>query len=320
MLEIPIGQHRAPPIRRAASVAVVILTFNEEIHIARAIESVREIASDILVVDSYSTDSTVTIAEAAGARVVQHPFVNQSQQFNWALASGAVVGDWILRLDADEIIEADLRENIRAFLADAPADVVAVNFRRKHIFMGRWIRHGGRYPLVLLRLWRNGHARVEDRWMDEHVVAWGGRTITLKGGFADASLHDLGRFVDKHNRYATREAVEVLCRKLAIPISDPAERLSGQARRKRLLKELLFNRMPFYIGPVLYFLFRYVVQLGFLDGRPGLIYHLLQGFWYRLLVGAKVIELEQGLAGCATATERLRRLRQLTGLQIVAHR
>jgi glycosyltransferase involved in cell wall biosynthesis len=306
--------------RSPASIAVVILTFNEEAHVQRAIESVREIADDILVVDSFSTDQTVAIARAAGARVLQHPFVNQSQQFNWALDSGATDADWILRLDADEVIEADLRESIRTFLPRAPPDVVAVNFKRKHVFMGRWIRHGGRYPLILLRLWRRGHARVEDRWMDEHVVAWGGRTVTLNGGFADISLHDLSRFIDKHNKYATRESVEIVCKRHGIAVSDPAEALSGQSRRKRMIKELVFNRMPFYAGPTLYFLFRYIVQMGFLDGRAGLIYHLLQGFWYRLLVGAKVVELEEGLAACSTSAERLDQIRRLTGLKVEAKR
>jgi glycosyltransferase involved in cell wall biosynthesis len=302
--------------RPAGTVTVVILTFNEEVHIRRAIESVREIAEEILVVDSFSTDRTVAIAKAAGARVVEHRFVNQSQQFNWALDSLAIDADWILRLDADEVLEADLRDNIRAFLQDAPADVAALNFKRKHVFMGRWIRHGGRYPLIVLRMWRRGKARVEDRWMDEHVVAWGGRTITLDGGLADISLHDLSRFTEKHNKYATREAIQIVCQKWKIPICDTAGRLDGQPKRKRLVKELVFNRMPFHASAMLYFLFRYFVQLGFLDGRPGLIYHLLQAFWYRLLIGAKVVELETQISGCTSSAERLAAIRRLTGLKV----
>lgn len=80
----------------------------------------------------------------------------------------------MLRLDADEIIEPDLAREIGEKLPRLPAEVVGVNLKRKHIFMDRWVRHGGRYPLVMLRLWRHGKGRVEDRWMDEHVVVWAG--------------------------------------------------------------------------------------------------------------------------------------------------
>lgn len=299
----------------SASIAVVILTYNEEAHIRRAIDSVREIADDIVVVDSFSTDATVAIAAGAGARVVQHAWTNPSHQFNWALDNAGVDADWILRLDADEVIEPDLRARIATFVRQAPADVVAVNFKRKHVFMGRWIRFGGRYPLLLLRLWRRGYGRVENRWMDEHVTTWGGRTITLEGGFADVSLHDLSRFIDKHNKYATLLAVDVLCKRYGNSMSQ-AKELNSQARVKRMIKDRVYDRLPFYVGPTLYFLYRYIFQLGFLDGRPGLIYHFMQGFWYRFLAGAKLMEFEGQLADCATPAERLAKLRRLTGLSV----
>ena len=299
------------------SLSVIILTFNEERHIERAIASVRSFASDILVVDSFSTDRTVDLAQNAGARVLQNRFINQAKQFQWALDHGDVRSAWILRLDADEVIEPDLAEELQRDLPTLPEDVVAVNFKRKHVFMGRWIRHGGRYPLILLRLWRNGHGRVEDRWMDEHIVTWGGRTVTAKGGFADICLHDLGFFTEKHNGYATREAVEILNARHALFGGEQETDLgSTQARMKRFIKINIYNRMPIFIGPSLFFLYRYILKLGFLDGREGLIYHFLQGYWYRFLVAAKVVELEQGLKQCGANADRLDRLRQLTGLKL----
>jgi glycosyltransferase involved in cell wall biosynthesis len=299
--------------------AVLILTFNEARHIERSIASVRLIASDILVVDSFSTDATVELAKAAGARVLQNRFVNHSRQFQWGLDNGDIDATWIMRLDADEIIEPDLAAEIQRDLPDLPDDAVGVNFDRKHIFMGRWVRHGGRFPLRLLRLWRRGKGRIEDRWMDEHIVVWDGTTVTMKGGFSDANENDLTFFTEKHNKYATREAVDVLSQRYALFARDAAfnaQAVSRQARVKRWIKEVLYNRLPFWVGPLGYFVYRYFFQLGFLDGRSGLIYHFLQGFWYRFLVGAKIEELEGKMADCRTSEERRGRLAQLTGLQI----
>lgn len=295
---------------------VVILTFNEQRHIARAIASVAPIARDIVVVDSFSTDDTTAIAEAAGARVFRNKFVNYSKQFQWGLDNGGIASRWVMRLDADEIIEPDLVAAIAEFLPAAPDDVAGVNFDRKHIFMGRWIRHGGRYPLRLLRMWRHGQGRIEDRWMDEHMVIWGGRTVTLKGGFSDVNLGDLTFFTEKHNKYATREAIDVLAGRYGlfeVDASLNAKSASLQASLKRGIKERVYNRLPFWVGPLGYFLYRYFLQLGFLDGRPGLIYHGLQGLWYRFLVGAKVEELDAALRGCPDNAARRELLTRLTG-------
>jgi glycosyltransferase involved in cell wall biosynthesis len=302
-------------------IAAVILTYNEEIHIARSIASVRDLVREVLVLDSFSSDRTTEIARASGARVLQNKFINYSKQFQWALDNGGISSAWILRLDADEVIEEDLSHELRIRLPALPSSVVGVNFDRKHIFMGRWIKHGGRYPLKLLRLWRRENGRIEERWMDEHIVVWGGETTDIKGGFADMNENDLTFFIDKHNKYATREAIDVLIRRHGLFESDEAfkaKAVSLQAAGKRWIKENVYNRMPFWAGPFSYFLYRYAFQLGFLDGRPGLIYHFLQGFWYRFLVGAKVEELESALVGCRTNDERIERLSRLTGHGLMA--
>lgn len=307
------------PLTKSEDLCVLILTYNEAKHIERAIDSVRQLAHEVLVVDSFSTDETVTLALRAGARVLQNTFVNQSKQFQWGLDEGKITAQWIMRLDADEVIEADLATEIQRALPTLPADVVGVNFDRKHIFMGRWIRHGDRYPVRLLRLWRRDKGRVEQRWMDEHIVVWGGRTINMKGGFADVNENDLTFFTDKHNKYATREAVEIIGQRHGLLARDKAfssSAVSKQAGAKRILKERLYNKLPFWVGPLAFFLYRYFIRLGFLDGREGLIYHFLQGFWYRFLVGAKVEEYERAMKGLNSKPARLARLTQLTGLKL----
>jgi glycosyltransferase involved in cell wall biosynthesis len=299
-----------------ARITVVILTFNEERHLARAIDSVSEIAAEVLIVDSFSTDNTVAVAKSRGARVLQNRFINYSKQYQWALDAGDISTEWIMRLDADEVLEPDLVAEISHRLPTLSTDVVGINFDRKHIFMDRWIRHGGRYPLRLLRLWRRGHGRIEQRWMDEHIVVWGGEIITFRGGFADINLNDLSFFTDKHNKYATREALDVLSQRYGLFAQDKAFHdniAPRQASAKRWVKEGFYNRLPFWAGPLGYFLYRYFIQLGFLDGRAGLIYHFLQGFWYRFLVGAKVVEFEKALVGSCSNSDRIARLVQLTG-------
>lgn len=301
------------------TITTIILTYNESQHIARAIERVVGLSTQILVIDSFSTDRTIEIAESLGAKVYQRRFINQSEQFNWALDNLQIDSEWILRLDADEIIEPDLAANISRTLPTLGRDVVGINLKRKHIFMNRWVRHGGRYPLLMLRLWRKGQGRVEDRWMDEHVVVQGGSTITLDGGFADHNLNDLTFFIDKHNKYATREAIEVIAQRKALFRRD--ERLSDvsashQAHIKRLIKERFYNRIPFTVSACLYFLWRYIFQLGFLDGRSGLVYHFLQGYWYRFLVGAKVLELETAIVHLHSKQEIIEELSRLTGYEL----
>lgn len=304
------------------SITAVILTYNEALHLERAIRSIQAFTDQILVVDSGSSDDTAEIAQRLGAEVHMHAFVNQARQFQWALDTLDIRGEWVLRLDADEIIEPDLAQEISEKLPRLPAEVVGVNLKRKHIFMGRWVRHGGRYPLVMLRLWRHGKGRVEDRWMDEHVVVWGGRTVTFDGGFADHNLHDLSYFTDKHNKYATREAIEVLNQRLGLFARDEAlsaRSASFQASFKRWVKERVYNRIPFTVSATLYFLYRYIVQLGFLDGRSGLVYHFLQGCWYRFLVGAKVMELERAVAHLHDDKAAIcAELSRLTGHRLVA--
>jgi glycosyltransferase involved in cell wall biosynthesis len=300
------------------SLAVVILTYNEERHIARAIASVAAIASEIFVVDSFSTDRTVALATAQGATVLQSRFINYARQFQWALDNAPIAASWIMRLDADEVIEPDLAARIRSELPQLSPEIVGVSLKRKHIFLGRWIRHGGRYPLVLLRIWRRGHGRIENRWMDEHMIVWGGRTVTFDGGFADCNLNDLTFFTDKHNKYATREAIDVINqrRRLFSRDADLTEKSSRQAAIKRWIKERLYNRIPYQISVPAYFLFRMIFQFGFLDGKPGLVYHGLQGLWYRFLVGAKVDELEAAIAHLDDPAAARAELGRLTGLAI----
>lgn len=304
-----------PAMRDKASIAIVILTFNESLHLARALEHLTRFAQEIFVVDSYSNDGTAELARERGVHLLQHPFQNYAAQFEWALAHAPITADWVMRLDADEIVEADLAEEIATKLPILPPDVTGVNLNRKTIFQGKFIRHGGRYPLMLLRIWRRGKARIENRWMDEHMYLTEGRSVTFKGGFADHNLSDLTSFTAKHNSYASREALDVLNQRLHLfgpQLSLQSESTARQAKMKRFFKESIYNRLPFEISAPAYFCYRYIFQLGFLDGRPGLAYHVLQCLWYRFLVGAKLRELETAVRSAANETEMRKEVSRLT--------
>lgn len=275
--------------------------------------------SSIYVIDSGSTDGTAEISRDLGAKVFVHPFENHARQFNWALDNVVEDESWVMRLDADEVLSENLRRELDAAIRSAPPDVHGFELNRRHIFMGKFVRHGGRSPLFLLRVWRAGTARAEDRWMDEHIILTGdGRIQKLHGYFDDENLNDLAYFVTKHNNYATREAVDQILRRRGIVLHrDSAIKLSGvQQRLKRWAKLRLYGRLRYPVAAKLYYWWRMIPRLGFLDGRTGRQYHYLQGYWYRYLAGARAEELES-LIHTNDPKLAVQRLEELTGLNIV---
>jgi len=295
---------------------VVVLTYNEEIHIERCFSSIAGLNARLVVVDSYSSDNTRDIASFYGADVYQNPFVSHSKQFDWAMTNCGVESDWVLRLDADETIDSALAANIFDFISNDGYGNNGAIFHRRHIFLGRWVRHGGRYPLPMLRLFRRGCAHIEQRWMDEHIVLDSGTSTLLKGGFADDNLNTIGWFVDKHNKYATREMVDVKLRELYQSGSEITSATSGAIKIKRILKEKLYMGLPCFFRPVLYFMYRYFLQLGFLDGARGLAYHFMQGLWYRFLVDLKCLEVDRIWKDCTSIEEKHHALELYSGFKL----
>ncbi|WP_054759527.1 glycosyltransferase family 2 protein [Methylomonas koyamae] len=297
---------------------VIILTYNEQLHIERCIKSLPPIVRDIFVVDSYSTDKTIEIAESLGCKVLQNTFVNQSVQFQWALDNCPIQTDWIMRMDADEYLLPDLADEISTRLPNLAEGINGIFLKRRHYFLGRWIRHGDRYPLILLRIWKTGQAHIENRWMDEHIVLDSGKSVIFEYDFVDDNLNTVEWFIAKHNRYASREMIEVLNNKYQLFGHDDSiqESQTGQAKVKRIIKEKLYNRLPIFVRPVLYFLYRYFLRLGFLDGKEGFAYHFMQGLWYRCLVDLKCLEAEQLIKDADSRQEKIARLEKLTGLKL----
>ena len=273
---------------------VIILVLNEEKHLERCIKSLKGTADQLLVVDSFSQDKTLEIAQSYGAQILQHQWLNHATQFNWALSQLPSDTDWVLRIDADEYLTSELAQQIHKHLPHIPPDIDGVIFGRRMTFQGKLLRHGGIFPAKVLRLFRYGRGQCEQRWMDEHVKV-SGPTIELQGELIDDNLNSLTWWTEKHNHYASREAVDILNLEYDFMPRDSVASLTknSEISLKRWLKESVYSRIPKGGRAVAYFFYRYIICLGFLDGYAGASFHILQGFWYRYLVDAKVAEVKR---------------------------
>ena len=268
--------------------SVVILTHNEEHNLPACLESLMGLECETFVVDSGSTDRTPEIASAAGAHVVRHPFENYGAQRNWAQQNLPLRGEWLLHLDADERLTDGLVREITQVLRDPPNDVDGFLIRKRTVFMGRWIRHGGHYPSFHLRLFRREKGRCEDRLYDQHFLV-DGNVKRLEHDYYDVITSDLSTWSHRHIRWAELEAQECLNNRRDGHRVRPVA-LGNPIERKRWLREGVYGRSPLFLRAFLYWMYRYFVRLGFLDGVEGLIFHFLQGCWYRFLVDAKIYE------------------------------
>jgi glycosyltransferase involved in cell wall biosynthesis len=273
------------------SLSVLILTLNEEINIEQCLDSLSW-SDDRVVLDSFSTDRTVPLAEARGARVVQRRFDDWSSHQNWAVRNIEFRHPWVLYVDADERCPDDLQREAQAAVS-APSEFVAFRVRRKDYFMGRWLRHAQLYPTWLVRLFRPGSIRYER--LVNPVASIDGPVGQLDSHLLHYPFsHGVGHWIARHNNYSDLEAIE----KLRAEDGRATEwrNLVSQDpnARRRALKDLFF-RMP--ARPAVKFAYYYLWRRGFLDGRAGLTYATLQSI-YEYLIDCKYRELrrrDQGL-------------------------
>lgn len=281
-------------------VAVVILTYNEEANIAQALESVTDWAGEIFVLDSFSADRTVDIAKRYPCHVYQNRFEDFARQRNFALEQLPIQSEWVLFLDADEWLPVELKSEISVVIAGSPQEN-GYYIKRKLIWMGTWIRRGY-YPTWILRLFRHGKARCEDRAVNEHLIVEG-RVGYLCQDFMHEDRKDVGDWIAKHNGRASLEAVELIKQQRSIEQKEIGANLFGtQAERTRWLRHRVWNRMPPLVRPFFYFFYRYVLRGGFLDGREAFIYHFMQALWLPMLIDVKYLALER--------ESRMRRVRK----------
>jgi glycosyltransferase involved in cell wall biosynthesis len=269
-------------------VSVIVLTFNSAATLPQTLAAARLVSDDIHVVDSFSTDGTVELARAAGASVVQHVFERYDLQRNWAIENLPLRHGWELHLDADERLTDELAVEINKAMAAPPEGVEGYMVPRLIHFLGAPIRHGGMYPNWHLRLFRRGKGRCERRLYDQHFLLTGGGAVArLNAPLIDDMRMSLEEWTRRHLRWAEAQA------KMAVEGGGEGEiagRWTGSPiERKRALRGF-YGRVPPLLRPFLFFLYRYVLRLGFLDGVPGLIFFALQTFWFHFFVDARIYE------------------------------
>lgn len=275
-------------------ITTIILTYNEELHIRRCLENVCQFSKKVYVIDSPSTDRTVEICkEFPNVEVVAHQYPgNQAEQFNWALDHLQLDTEWILRIDADEYLLPELVKEFEGKLPSLPKEITGIELKRRHIFMGRWVKHGI-YPVIMLRAFRNGCARYDNRLMDEHLLLNKGRSVVFEHDFCDHSLINISDYCRKHINYAQREAVEVLDEIYGLTTLHTGEIGLGKQAQKKHKKKGTYNKLPLFWRSFAYFIYRYILKGGFLDGKAGFLFAFIQGWWYRTMVDANILEVRK---------------------------
>jgi glycosyltransferase involved in cell wall biosynthesis len=268
---------------------ILIISFNEEIHLRRCIENARKLSDQIFVVDSFSSDKSIEILEELGVTYLKNSFSTHAKQINIGIDHFPFEVKWLLRLDCDELLSDDLINEIKAKVSDT--DEYPFNgyfIQRKVNFLQGILHYGMINPIWLLRLWKRVDGKCNDLWMDEKIELVNPQTARMNGLLYDHNLNELTWWIQKHNQYATREAYEILRQKYRL--HTPQE-TATQDRRVVQAKKM-YNQFPIFVRPFVLFIYAYFIKLGFLDGKRGLIWNFLQVFWYRFLVDVKVFEFE----------------------------
>jgi len=276
-------------------ISVIIPIKNEAIHIARAVKSALRLTPNVFVVDSSSTDDSITIAHNLGAQVYQYDWVqtsNFSKKINWALKYLPLQTTWVIRLDADEYFLDNCIEKLENALSDIPSDINGCTIIRRIHFLGRWMKHSNEYPKTTLRIMRVGCTEMEDRWLDEHVDLKGGKSIDLPFEIVDDNKTSLSNWINKHNNvYAIREAIELINQEINLFNRDDSTiNIDPNAQKKKRHKSF-YAKQPKYWRAFFFFCYRYFFKLGILDGKQGFLWNFFQCWWYRTLADAKVDEI-----------------------------
>lgn len=283
----------------------IILTYNEELHIRRCLENVHTLSRRTIVVDCGSTDRTCEIcAEFADVEVVEHEWPgNQAAQFNWVLDNVEITTEWVLRLDADEYLTPELIEEMKDKLPHLSDCVSAVVLPLGRAFMGRVLKHGIVNGVKMIRLFRYGKVRYEQRLMDEHLEILEGESVVFENKFVDDSRLPIAKFIEKHNGYSNREAAMLLDAEFNLFKHEANDiKLAKEVATKRVQKAK-YAKLPLFWRSFAYFLYRYILKGGFLDGKEGFLWDFLQGWWYRTLVDAKVLEVKRA---CGDDREKIK--------------
>ena len=269
----------------------IILTYNEEMHLPRLFESIKDLNATTYILDSESTDATIEIAEKYGAVVKTHPFENHPKQWDFALKNFEIQTPWIIGLDADQIVTPELYMMLNEFETEKYTCVNGIYFNRKNYFQGSWIRYGGYYPIYLLKMFRTGIGFSDlNENMDHRFIVPGKTVIWKKGHLLEENLkeNDIHFWFKKHERYSDLIAQEEVERMRNLRSQSLKPNLLGNPDEKKAWLKRLWWKLPLGIRPYLYYGTRMFLQFGLLDNKTARHFHYLQGLWFRKLVDKKI--------------------------------
>ena len=278
------------------NLTAIILTKDERLHIRRCLENITPICDKVYVIDCFSTDETVSICQGFGnVEVIQREWPGlYAKQFNWAINNCKIETDWVLRIDADEYFMPGEREKLMQVLHTLKDGQNALSLSLSRFFLGKQIKHGGTGNVKMIRVFRKGIGRCEERNMDEHIVISEGKIVETDIVFADDNRNDLAWWTNKHLGYAKREAADLQDILDETEGSAKTVGMNDEAALKRRAK-LKYARLPLFWRSFAYFCYRYFLRLGFLDGKEGFLWHFLQGWWYRTIVDAIIYQKKRSL-------------------------
>ena len=276
-----------------ADFTFIILTYNEEDNLPRLLDSIAGLGAKTFVLDSGSTDQTLNICQSYGVETKQHPFINHPKQWDVALKSFNVITPWVVGLDADQMLTPELYKALDTFRDSDHSHVNGIYFNRKYIFKGKWIRYGGYYPIYLLKMFRYGYGHSDlNENMDHRFVVTGSTRVWKNGHILEENNkeNNIGFWIAKHNRYSDLLADEEVERIQQLRAQTVRPNLWGSPDERTAWLKRMWWKLPRYFRPFLYYGYRMTFKLGFLDGKTGMLFHFLQGFWFRLIVDVKIEE------------------------------
>jgi glycosyltransferase involved in cell wall biosynthesis len=278
------------------NLTLIILTYNEEKNIAECIDSCKELDLNIFVVDSFSSDNTLQILKNHNIVFVQHPFDNYSHQRNWAQQNNPFKTEWVFHLDAGERFTPELIKWLKTAFNPTDASADGYMFSRRTMIFGKELRFGGQYPNFHLRLFRGSKGKCEDKLYDQHFIVNGPiKAVKKRVDIIDTVLESWNSFIAAHNRWALLEAIDIMKRNYRNTGEVELRFLGTPIERRRWLKNNLFQKTPLFLRAILYFLYRYFIRFGFLDGKTGLTFYFMQSFWFRFLIDANLLEIRSKL-------------------------
>lgn len=273
-----------------ADITAIILTKNESQNIGACLDSIKDFASRIVVIDSGSTDSTVELAKSLGADVYYNEFEYYAKQFNWGIDNTNITTKWVLRLDADERFTPALCKEAKLLMEKhAEDDVNGITMEAWLYFLGKRLNYGVSKKRKLM-IFKRGIGRIEDRKRDAHTILSKGSSASLKERFLHHDFKDINSFISKYNWYATREMQDYIAYKQGNSGEIQTDKKIQSTRKKKFG---LYYKAPMFIRAWLWFIYNYFFRLGFLDGKEGFIFHYFECYWYRYLVDAKIFEQEK---------------------------